>query len=135
MDPVAPVSRGRRLAGRALTGLVLLFLAFDAFGKLARVDAVVAGTTELGYPASTILPIGVILALGVVLYAVPRTAAIGAIYLSGYLGGAIATHVRVGNPLFTHTLFPIYVAGLMWLGLVLRSPTLLRVLIGAAPVR
>jgi hypothetical protein len=124
-----PISSRRLWASRILFALVTLFLVVDAGGKLARLDPVVAGTLELGYPASSVVPIGLLLAIGVALYAVPRTAVLGAIYLTGYLGGAIATHVRVGNPLPTHTLFPVYVAGLLWLALVLRHPGLVSVLI------
>lgn len=109
-------------AGRAISILIALLLLFDATGKLLRVPQVIEGTTQLGYPVSTIVPIGIILLACVVLYAIPRTAVFGAVLLTGYLGGAIATHVRVGNPLFTHELFPIYVAVFIWGGLYLRDP-------------
>ena len=109
-------------AGRAISTLIALLLLFDASGKLLRVPQVVEGTAQLGYPVSTIVPIGIILLACVVLYAIPRTAVFGAVLLTGYLGGAIATHVRVGNPLFTHELFPIYVAVFIWAGLYLRDP-------------
>lgn len=115
--------------GRALSALAMLFLAFDALGKLLRAQPVIEGTVQLGYPASAVLPIGVLLAVGVALYALPRTAVLGAVYLSAYLGGAVATHFRVGSPLPTHTLFPVYVACALWGGLVLRDPALLRVLV------
>jgi hypothetical protein len=116
--------------GRVLSGLAIAFLLFDAAGKLARVEPVLKGTVELGYPVSAVLPIGVLLLAGVVLYAIPRTSVLGAIYLSAYLGGAVATHFRVGNPLATHVLFPVYVAAFVWGGLVLRNPRLLRLLLG-----
>jgi hypothetical protein len=109
-------------AGRAISTLIVLLLLFDATGKLLRVPQVVEGTAQLGYPASTIVPIGIILLTCVVLYAIPRTAVFGAVLLTGYLGGAIASNVRVGNPLFTHELFPIYVAVFIWGGLYLRDP-------------
>ncbi|MBL9100674.1 MAG: DoxX family protein [Myxococcales bacterium] len=114
---------GRRavLAGRLLGGFAALFLAFDAAMKLARVPMAVEGTTQLGYPAEVVLPIGVIQLVCLIIYVVPRTAPLGAILWTGYLGGAIATHVRVGNPLASHTLFPIYVAALLWGGLWLRD--------------
>ncbi|MGH2901323.1 MAG: DoxX family protein, partial [Solirubrobacteraceae bacterium] len=81
----------------------------------------VEGSTQLGYPESAIVPIGLILLACLVVYVVPRTAVLGAVLLTGYLGGAIATHVRVGNPLLSHTLFPIYVAAMVWGGLWLRD--------------
>lgn len=105
-----------------LSGLAIAFLLFDALGKLLRLQVVIAGSAELGYPASTILPIGIVLLACVILYAIPATSLIGAVLLTGYLGGAIATHVRVGNPLFSHTLFPLYVAVIVWGGLFLRDP-------------
>lgn len=89
----------------------------------------VKGTLELGYAESAVLPIGVLLLVGVVLYAIPRTSVLGAIYLTGYLGGAVATHFRVGSPLATHVLFPAYVAAIVWGGLALRSPRLVSVLL------
>jgi len=110
--------------GRVLTTLAVLFLLFDSIGKLLRVPPVLAGTAELGYPLSTVVPLGVILLLCVVTYLVPATSVLGAVLLTGYLGGAVATHVRVGNPLFSHTLFPIYVALFVWGGLFLREARL-----------
>src|SRR5262245_7429940 len=109
-------------AGRILSGLAVLFLAFDAVMKLAKVGPAVEGTTQLGYPESVIVPLGLIQVACLVTYLVPRTAALGALLWTGYLGGAVATHVRVGSPLLTHTLFPIYVAAFLWLGLWLRDP-------------
>lgn len=119
-------------AGRVLSGLAIAFLLFDAVGKLLRVAPVLKGTAELGYPESAVVPIGVLLLVGVVLYAIPRTSVLGAIYLAAYLGGAVATHFRVGSPLATHTLFPVYVAGFVWGGLALRSPRLASLLLGSA---
>jgi hypothetical protein len=111
-------------AGRIMSGLAILFLAFDAVGKLLRLAPVIEGSTQLGYPASAVFGLGVVLLVCVVTYAVRPTSILGAILLTGYLGGAIATHVRVGNPLFSHTLFPIYVAVLIWGGLYLRDARL-----------
>ena len=108
--------------GHGLTGLAVLFLAFDSIGKLLRLQPVIDGTRQLGYPPDVIVPLGMVLMGCVVLYAFPRTAFFGALLLTGYLGGAVATHVRVGSPWFTHTLFPVYVAALCWGGLVLRDP-------------
>jgi hypothetical protein len=93
----------------------------DAVGKFVQPEPVVSGTVELGYSESVILPLGVLLLACVVLYVIPRTAVLGAILLTGYLGGAVATHVRVGSPTFTHLLFPVYIGILLSLGLYLRS--------------
>lgn len=110
--------------GRALSGVAVLFLLFDAAMKLFRVPAAVEGTTQLGYPASVLVPLGIVQLVCLVAYAVPRTAIFGAILWTGYLGGAIATHVRLGNPLLSHVLFPVYVALLLWGGLWLRDARL-----------
>ena len=117
----APVSRKSLLAGRVIGALPVLFLLFDGVGKLARPAPVVEGTLQLGWPVSVLVPLGIVLLACTVLYAVPRTAVLGAVLLTGYLGGAVATHVRVGNPLFSHILFPIYIAALLWGGLYLRD--------------
>ena len=114
-------SRGKLWAGRIITGFVSLFLAFDGVIKLLKLGPVMEGTIKLGYPTSTVLGMGVVLLSCLALYLVPRTAVFGAVLLTGYLGGAIATHVRVGDPLFSHTLFPIYVAVMIWGGLYLRD--------------
>ena len=116
--------------GRIVSGIVIAFLLIDAAGKLFRVTPVVEGTTKLGYPESLVLPLGVLLLVGVVLYLVPTTSVLGAIFLTGFLGGAVATHVRVGNPLLTHVLFGVYVAAFLWGGLILRNPRLLALLAG-----
>jgi hypothetical protein len=122
-DPLSPAAPSRRAlrTGQVLSGLAVAFLAVDAAGKLLRPAPVVEGTVQLGYPESVIVWLGVIQVVCLVTYLVPRTAVLGALLWTGYLGGAIATHVRVGSPLFTHTLFPIYVAALLWLGLWLRD--------------
>jgi hypothetical protein len=117
----AEPSAARLWTGRVLTGLAVLFLAFDLGAKLLQAPMAVQGTVALGYPASTIVPIGLIELACLVVYLVPRTAPLGAVLWTGYLGGAIATHVRLGNPLFTHVLVPIYVAVLIWGGLWLRD--------------
>ncbi|MCU1349129.1 MAG: rane protein [Acidobacteria bacterium] len=107
--------------GRILSGIAALFLAFDAILKLMNVPEAIKGTEQLGYKASVIVPLGILQLIILIIYLIPRTSVLGAIFWTGYLGGAIATHVRVGNPLFTHILFPVYVAGLLWLGLWLRD--------------
>ena len=117
----APFSKGRIWTGRVMSALPALFLLVDGVGKLVQPAPVVEGTVQLGYPESALLGLGIILLACTVLYVIPRTAILGAILLTGYLGGAIATHVRVGSPLFSHILFPVYVAVLIWGGLYLRD--------------
>ena len=107
--------------GRILTGLALAFLLLDAIMKIVKASPAVKGSVELGYPESAIEGIGWTLLACTALYAIPRTAAFGALLLTGYLGGAVATQVRAGNPLFTHVLFPVYFAVLVWAGLYLRD--------------
>jgi len=107
--------------GRVVSGLAMLFLLFDSVIKVLRLPPAIEGTVQLGYPESVVLGIGLVQMVCLVAYAVPRTAIIGAVLMTGYLGGAIATHVRLGNPLFSHVLFPIYVAALVWGGLFLRD--------------
>lgn len=119
-----PLSKGRLCTARIMSGLPALFLLVDAVGKLVKPAPVVEGTLQLGYPESVILGLGIVLLACTVLYVIPRTAILGAILLTGYLGGAVATHVRVGSPLFTHILFPVYVAVLIWGGLYLRDERL-----------
>ena len=120
----AGASKRRLWAGRILSGLAVAFLAFDCTIKLLQLTPAVESTVQLGYPASVIVPLGVIQLVCLALYLIPRTAVLGAILWTGYLGGAIATHVRLGNPLFTHVLFPIYLAILIWGGLYLRDDRL-----------
>ena len=117
-------TKKRSIPGYVLTGFVALFLTFDTVLKVLQLAPAMQGTTELGYPASAVLVIGLIELACLVLYLVPRTSVLGALVLTGYLGGAIATHVRIGSPLLTHTLFPIYVALMVWGGLYLRESRL-----------
>jgi len=121
---VLPDSGGWPRTAWALTGLAALFLTFDTVLKLARLPVAVDGTVALGYPAHLVVVIGVIELICLVLYLVPSSAVLGAVVLTGYLGGAVATHVRIGSPLPSHTLFPIYVALLVWGGLYLRDARL-----------
>jgi len=124
--PVAPASTAApaariRWIGRVLTGVAVLFLTFDMGIKLVGAKEAVEGTVQLGW-APHHLPILAVIELAcLVLYLIPRTAPLGAVLWTGYLGGAIATHLRLDNPLFSHTLFPIYVAALVWGGLYLRD--------------
>jgi hypothetical protein len=114
-------SKIRRRAGFVLSGLPVAFLLFDSAIKLAKIRAVVEGSAQLGFSEWTARPLGLILLACVLCYLLPRTAVLGAALLTGYLGGAIAAHLRVGDPLFSHTLFPVYVALLLWGGLYLRN--------------
>jgi hypothetical protein len=112
------------LVGRILSGLMAALLTADGLAKVMEVQAVIDGSAQLGYPAETMQGIGFTLLACVILYVIPRTAFFGALLLTGYLGGAIATHVRVENPLFSHILFPTYVAAILWTGLYLRDARL-----------
>jgi hypothetical protein len=125
---VQPPSRRALWAGRITSGLASLFLAFDATIKVLEVPAALEGTAELGYPPSIVVGLGLVQVACLVLYLIPRTSVLGAVLWTGYLGGAVATHVRVGNPLSSHTLFPIYVAVLLWGGLWLRDQRLRQLL-------
>ncbi len=117
-------SRRALWTGRVLSGLAAAFLIFDSVGKLLEVQPVIDGTKQLGYPPDIVFSLGVTLLSCVLAYLVPRTSVLGAVLLTGYLGGAVATHVRVGNPLFTHVLFPTYIAALLWGGFMLRDARL-----------
>lgn len=122
------ISKGAMWTGRVLSAMVTLFLLFDAGLKIARARVAVEGTTKLGYSESVILPIGITLLICTILYAIPRTSALGAVLVTGYLGGAVATNVRAGLPLAMYVLFPVYVGILAWLGLYLRNLQIRRVL-------
>jgi len=121
MTATAPVSSRRLWTGRVLSGLGALFMIFDGIIHILRITPVVDGFSQLGYPLGVSATLGVIELLCVGLYLIRRTSVLGAILLTGYLGGAIATQVRVGAPLFSTTLFPIYIALLLWGGLYLRD--------------
>jgi hypothetical protein len=114
-------SRRSRLAGRILSGIAIAFLTFDVAIKLIPNRMALESTVSLGYQPHHLPIIGTLGLICLVLYAIPRTAPIGAILWTGYLGGAIATHLRLDNPLFSHILFPTYVAALLWGGLYLRD--------------
>ena len=115
-----PVSNGRLWGGRIMSWLPALFLLVDGVMKLFKTAVVVEATVKLGYPENTILPVGIVLTVCTILYLIPRTAVLGAILLTGYLGGAVATHVRVGEGLFPVS-FPIIFGVLLWGGLYLRN--------------
>jgi hypothetical protein len=115
----------RRLrVGLVVSALPVLFLTFDGVIKVIETAPVVEAFARLGYPESLAHGIGFLELACLVAYALPRTAILGAILLTGFLGGAISCHVRIGDPLFSHVLFPVYVAALLWAGLFLREPRL-----------
>ena len=122
----APVSKPARWTGRVLSGLVVVFLLFDGAVKLVPWPIVTETMDKIGYGSSESLArtLGVITVACTVLYAIPPTSILGAILLTGYLGGAMASHVRIGSPLFTHTLFGLYLGLMVWGGLWLRDGTL-----------
>ena len=110
--------------GRILSGLLAAFLAFSAGIKLMHRPEVAETLTGLGWPATAGFPIGLLEATCLVLYLVPRTALLGAVLMTGLLGAAMATHIRVGSPLFSHILFGLYMALFAWGGLWLRDARL-----------
>jgi hypothetical protein len=114
-------------SGRVLSALPLTFLTFDTVIKLLLLPVAVEATTELGFSGRAVFAIGAIEAVCLVLYLLPRTSVLGAVLWTGYFGGAIATHIGAGSPPFTHTLFPVYVAALLWIGLWLRDARLRRI--------
>ena len=120
----APTSRAAHHTGLAVTGLVTLFLLFDSVTKLLQMPMVVDATVQMGFPASTVPVIGGTLLVCLVLHLVPRTAVLGAVLLTGYLGGAVCAQLRIEAPLFSTLLFPVYTGVLVWLGLYLRSAAL-----------
>lgn len=110
-----PTSRARRRIGGIMSGLAIALLLFDSVGRLMRVAQVIEGSVPV---------MGLILLVCIVAYALPRTSVLGAILLTGYLGGAVATRLGVGSPLLTDTLLPVYVGALVWGGLILREDRL-----------
>ena len=111
-------------AGRVMSGLAMAFLAFDTTIKLLKIEPVVTAFAALGYDPAVARPIGLVILVCLVLYAIPRAAVLGAVLTTGLLGGAMASHVRIDSPLFTHTLFSVYLGLLVWGGLWLRDPRL-----------
>jgi hypothetical protein len=122
----APVSKPARWLGRVLSGLVILFMLFDGAIKLVPWPIVTETMDRIGYGSSETLArsLGAITFVCTVLYAIPPTSILGAILLTGYLGGAMASHLRIGSPLFTHTLFGFYLGLMLWGGLWLRDRTM-----------
>ncbi len=124
MDELIPISPAALWGGRILSGLAVVFLLFDGVIKLIPLDVVVETSRQLGIPADIAFMLGVLTLIGALLYAWPKTSVLGAILLTGYLGGAIYVHVRAGSPLFSHTLFGVYLGILLWGGLYLRDERL-----------
>jgi hypothetical protein len=131
METTNTSSKKMKITGWVLSILAILLLLADGFAKLIKPEPVVQATLQLGYPESTITTIGILVIICAIIYAIPRSAFLGAILLTGFLGGAIATHFRINNPLFTHTLFPVYVLLFIWLGLYLRSASLRKLLLNS----
>ena len=116
--------RWKRRLGWGISGLMILFLLFDSVSKLALEQHVVAATAGIGYPPALIRPLGIICLACTVLYAIPRTSIFGAILLTGYLGGAVASKVRIEDPVFSSVLFGVYFGIFAWGGLYLRDSRL-----------
>jgi len=120
-----PARRDARYwVGWILSGLIIAFLLVDAVMKLMVLAVVVETGRTLGLSGESARGLGIVLLVATLLYTAPRTAVLGAILLTGYLGGAVATHVRVGSPLFSHILFGVYLGVMLWGGLYLRDPRL-----------
>ena len=120
------ISKPARITGRVMSGVVVLFPLFDGAIKLLPLPVVTETMDKMGFGASDTLArsLGIITIVCTLLYSVPPTSILGAILLTGYLGGAIASHVRIGSPLFSHTLFGLYLGLMVWGGLYLRDGNL-----------
>ena len=125
-DTPAKKSVGHKV-GIGISILVGAFLVFDAVGKLVGFQQVKEGTAALGFPEGQALVIGIVLTACLIVFAIPRTAVLGALGLTAYLGGAVTANMRIEAPLFSTVLFAVYFGVLMWVGMVLRRPELLRV--------
>jgi len=119
-----PASKKMLWTGRIISAVVVLFLLFDSVIKFINPAPVVEASAHLGLPDSLAIVLGIVLLACTAVYAIPRTSILGAILLTGYLGGAVATHLRIGDPLFSHVLFPVYMGVLLWGGLFLREDRL-----------
>lgn len=118
-----PRASAAQWTGRILSGLVVAFMIFDGAIKLPPLPIVTQTMGDIGWPASESVArlLGVIGLVSTALYAIPRTSLLGAVLLTAYMGGAIATHARIGSPLFSHTLFGVYLGLMIWGGLALRD--------------
>ena len=126
ISETAPVSSGAQWTGRVFSTIIVLFMIFDGVIKLPPLDVVTQAMVPLGWPADPNMArlLGVIGLIATALYALPRTSVLGAILLTAYMGGAIATKLRIDSPLFSHTLFGVYLGVILWAGLFLRDPRL-----------
>lgn len=124
MNELIPISRLALWTGRVLSGLVIVFLVFDGVIKLIPLDVVIETSKQLGIPTDLAFTLGVLTLVCVILYAIPQTSILGAVLLTGYLGGAMYVHLRAGSPLFSHTLFGVYLGLMIWGGLYLRDERL-----------
>ncbi|MDR3625318.1 MAG: DoxX family protein [Ignavibacteriaceae bacterium] len=120
------VSKASLWTGRIMSGVVVLFMLFDSITKIIKADQVLKASTQLGYPAETIPVIEIILLICVIFYIIPYTSILGAVLLTGYLGGAVASNLRIETPLFSNILFPVYMGILAWGGIFLRDVYLRR---------
>ena len=121
LAPAKKTSSAAKWGGWIMGLLPSLFLLMDGAMKLFKPRVVIEGTAKVGFPEDVIIPLGIVLIASTLLYLIPRTAVLGAILLTGYLGGAVATHVRIHDPIFSHMLFPVYFGALLWGGLYLRD--------------
>lgn len=119
--PGGTTTKTQLWAGRILTGVFTLFMIFDIAIKLLGLPVVDETMARMGWPQALSWDIGVMELVFLALYLFPRTAVLGAVLMTGLLGGAVATHVRIGDPLFSHVLFGVYLGALMWGGLLLRD--------------
>ena len=117
MKNTRPISKSRRWTARTMSGIAILFMLMDSIMKFIQPPTVVETTVALGFAEDQIYVLGILGLLSTLLYALPRTSVLGAVLLTGYWGGAMATHLRLDNPLLTHLLFPVYLAILAWGGI------------------
>lgn len=123
-------SKGIVWTSRIMSGIVILFMLMDSTFKFIVNEQVIKGTTDLGFAVHHLPILGTLGLLSIILYTIPRTAILGAILLTGYWGGAIATHVRLDNPLFSHILFPVYLGILAWGALWLKNENFRKLILG-----
>lgn len=123
LDTQVTISKKALWTGRVFSALIILFLVLDGIMKLVKPAPapVVQAFEHLGWSINSAIVLAYVLLVSTILYAIPHTSVFGAILLTGYLGGAVATHLRVGDPLFSHILFPVYMGILLWAGLFLRD--------------
>ncbi len=127
-DVTTESRRPARIVGIVITAVIAAFLVLDVAGKLTRPQAVVDSMASLGFPIGQATVMGIVLAVCLIVFLIPRTAVLGALGLTAYLGGAVTANMRIESPLFSTTLFAVYLGVLVWVGLVLRRPELLAVL-------